>query len=573
MTRLLSFIWLLFLTLAAVILVYPVRLSLTYSPIESIAAIENIPVFAVLFCLWVFSLIILLRFANPWQGAILCGTFSFVLLGFFVLASPQSNTETWAWAFPQLRHLHEVGKIDPMMGYSDFPGIFLLGSFTSQITGLDIVTTTTVVLLSWAFFLGIVCYLLMTRIMPNSELAATAAVLSIMGNMWITRWMFFPALFGLLLLLIAVLVVLLKPKALMDSGTTKLLFIIVSAALVVTHLVSTVFLIFILIGLYATDRIIVKRANLSTSILLVLVMFLSWEVFATATTMDSLVSTIPKLIADFREGDSLGALLNIGGANVGSSTPLWASLTKLFWLVGLYGLGIAMGLGQMFRLRRMTDEERHNTGSLLGILVAAGTATLTSIGGFQVTRFVQYGSFFTTPQVIRLFDRLRSPLSFCLIAVVLAGISLPTFLAHNNAVGLLSVQTQEIVASEFLAKSFPQGKGLILNSPRATVDVARPYWLPQADVITEDEIIYIYDQDELISQSMLTLESFAKTSKGKTAVYISSLRNLSVYQRYFNLSPQDPRLAGFQAVLSGFPLVYENSVLQIHVSSGDGSYY
>ena len=190
-------LWFSLLILTFAIFLFPVHLQFKHRPLESIYIFNDLGLFATLYSAWSFLLLLSLfskrEERGHWER---CGTiciFSLVFLGFWVAITHGNLFGEYSIA--QVKYLGEEGKIpfDNLNLYqlSEFPGLDFLGLSLYKISGLGIFETRTLFLLSNIVFLPIILYVLYSRSLKSSCLAAIAVLLLLHGNSQISRSQFF----------------------------------------------------------------------------------------------------------------------------------------------------------------------------------------------------------------------------------------------------------------------------------------------------------------------------------------------------------------------------------------------
>ncbi|HLE82226.1 MAG TPA: hypothetical protein VJA25_13195, partial [Dehalococcoidia bacterium] len=131
-------LWALLALLSLVLLTYPIRPSLGYQPVQSIDAISDLPVFAVLFYAWLALLfsIFLLRAESKGVQLTLVVVFTLVSTGPWVRLAWGDSGEAPLYA-AQLEHIsqtHHFSLNIPNFEYFQFPALFVVASALSQVT-------------------------------------------------------------------------------------------------------------------------------------------------------------------------------------------------------------------------------------------------------------------------------------------------------------------------------------------------------------------------------------------------------------------------------------------------------
>ena len=192
-------LWLLLVVLTATILVFPTHLTLEYTSIQSTRIFSNLPFFAILFCVWLAVLFFLLfsrsgKGEHDWEKLALVCIFSAVFLGFWTIITHKGLYDEGIYNAAHVKYMNEVGKIplgNKVLGYYDFPGLHLIGSFVSQITGLDVISAVSAIVFFQALLLTALLYVLFKRWLNDHPVAPLATLLVIQGNISLDKLNFF----------------------------------------------------------------------------------------------------------------------------------------------------------------------------------------------------------------------------------------------------------------------------------------------------------------------------------------------------------------------------------------------
>ncbi|MBI2914233.1 MAG: hypothetical protein HYY03_09990, partial [Chloroflexi bacterium] len=157
--------WLVLLSLAAGLLLYPARTELAYTPIQSLDVVDSVPLFGALYYSWFAVLLALLLSKNGprvshVEKAALAGLFALVFWGFWVLAAPEGQSEEPAF-LAYGRYLENTGHISldaENLSYFDFPGLGLLAYELPNLAGLSHLGARTALLLLNAALMAALVY-------------------------------------------------------------------------------------------------------------------------------------------------------------------------------------------------------------------------------------------------------------------------------------------------------------------------------------------------------------------------------------------------------------------------------
>ena len=105
-----ALIWVLLISLTALLLLFPVRLTNEYHPIQAPYLFENLPLFGALFYLWMLLLLLLLFSKRDedrltWENLALASVFGLVFLGFWVIITPYGSYADGIYNMGHVRYL------------------------------------------------------------------------------------------------------------------------------------------------------------------------------------------------------------------------------------------------------------------------------------------------------------------------------------------------------------------------------------------------------------------------------------------------------------------------------------
>ena len=172
-------VWVLLILLTLIILLFPVKLINEYHPIQAPYIFNNVPGFTILFYVWIFF-ILWLGFAigkydNPrWEHLALVSVMGLCIIGFWIFITPYGSYADSIYNMGLVRYLNEFGRIptgNTVLAYFDFPGMHLLVSGISQLTGMNIFNIQTLFLIFNATFFSALLYILFTYWLKNSKSA------------------------------------------------------------------------------------------------------------------------------------------------------------------------------------------------------------------------------------------------------------------------------------------------------------------------------------------------------------------------------------------------------------------
>ncbi len=509
---------------------------------------------------------------GDWEKLVLVCVFSAVFLGFWTIVTQNGLSNEGVYNTAHVKYLNEVGRVPVghrALGYFDFPGLHLIGSSVSQVTGLDAMKASAVIVFSQALGLAALLYALFRRLLNSAYAAPLAVLLVIVGNISLDKLNFFhPRNLGLILL-VTFLVLLFRHKdKLFGTVQDKLLMLILVAAATMTHFVTAFLLFFIMLGIYVVQKLDRTNAEKAPSLIIFLVFPLAWAMYWAIITFQSLTGTFPKVLADLAEGkDVLWFLTMMQQANVGERLPLWANISRLFWWVLIYGFGSILGLWNLLRLKKLSPMEKRAIGVLLGIIMISVVSTLASGGGARFDTYILYGAFAAVPILLwfllSLRNRIRKYALICLV-ILFFTLSFPTFLSHNNMIEFDAWYPEEHASGEFLESNFAEA-GKVHLFGGEWVQLLTNYYVPSASFHTVHSVLYMKDETGLwaeIEKLSTGYEDLAG-SLGGEVIFIWSKRLMLPYQHFFGVTPEHPNWQELRDKLSYDDKIYDNGNVQM----------
>lgn len=563
-------LWFLLILFTLSILQFPTHLVFEYRPVQSPHIFDSLPLFAILYCIWLLVLLLLLfsnggEGENDWEKLVLVCTFSAVFLGFWTIVTRTGLSSEGIYNAAHVEYLADTGKIPAghrALGYFDFPGLHLIGSFVSQSTGLDAIGAAASIVFFQALLLAALLYVLFRRLLGSAYVASLAVLLVIQANISLDKLNFFhPRNLGIVLLVVFLL--LLSRHRLSGTPQGRLIMIVLLAAATMTHAVTSFLLLFIVLGIYVVQKLDRTNVENGPSVIIFLVFPLAWATYWAVITLEGVVGTLPNVAEELSErNDALWFLTMMQQANVGERLPLWANISRLSWWVLIYGLGAILGLRNLFRLRELSPMEKRATGVLLGVMAISVVSTLASQGGARFDTYILYGAFAAVPILLWFFLSLRNHIKKyalgCLVALFFV-LSFPTFLSHNNMIEFDAWYPDEHASARFLEPMSPvslySGEWLLLLTP---------YYVPEAERVTMPSVLHMRDEAGLWTE-MDKLTTGFEDQRGRQGnfVFVWSKRVMLPLQHFFGITSQHPRWRDFQDRLSYQHRIYDNGNVQM----------
>lgn len=449
-----SLLWVLFSLVTFSILLFP-----TASPGHQYRVIQSIyffgdtlPIFSVLFYLWFFLLIVLLLSkGSKWEKLLLTVLFASVVLGFWTLRAPWGKTHEEYATGSFMGGIYQEGRLSEA---AEFPALYLLGVFVGQATGLESMGGVRFVISFFAYLLlAISAYLLFEKTLHSETLASVATMLLLLGNIALTKTSPFQHRFwGPIFVIFFLMLIIKSPTFSSYAIKARGLALAIYFGLVIMHLPSSLFLVFIVIGMY----LILKVASpgkethpLLTLLALLIVIFLTWQIYMATITFEGNFRAWAAYWEELLAGEAYPweGFVFLRRSNVGESFPLWANVSRIFWWYLIFFFGSILCLIRLFSIRKQSFEEQRLLGSFVGVALLSATLFVLSPGGREsIERFLFFVPLFTIPFIVKRFSGRR----ILLLLIPLFVLSLPTFFSHNNTVGLDAVQAEDVKGARWL---------------------------------------------------------------------------------------------------------------------------
>ncbi|OGO17026.1 MAG: hypothetical protein A2Z15_04310 [Chloroflexi bacterium RBG_16_50_11] len=450
----------------------------------------------------------------------------------------------------------------PNIFYFSFPGLMLLGSSLSQITTLEDFDTVTVLTTLNAALFSALLYLLFLKTLKNSLTAAFAAIFLVQSSIMISgETYFYPGYFASSLLVAFLWLLNRQEKGLLTRAEDSIIAIILVMATTAMHFTTSLSFLFVLLGIYLVQKVTTRRMVKWTTVALYLIIILTWQMFWTYSTFDSLVRLIPATIERLSRGDIASFIFTVGEANLGPTLPLWAMVTRYFWLL-IFAFGCILCVKNIVTVRRLGWAEVRETAGLLGIGLLSGVSTLASAGGYEAARLLMYGPIFTTPLFLRFF--LQRKLLSVVLFVLFFILSLPTFLAHNGQIATYTFYDYDFSPGKFIASAYSKGDEPTLYQSYG--DAMTPILYYALDVRVPNLLPSFFEVNsaEGTFQWLNNVLTYFDNSGDDPRLLIFSERMKGGYAHIMGIKPTDPRYEEFNVRLQNESRVYDNGHVQLY---------
>jgi hypothetical protein len=598
-------LWILLLLLTALILLFPTHLTYEYRAIQSPYIFNSLPIFGVLYYAWLGLLLVLLftkrgKGKGQWEILALVIIFSLVYLCFWAIIAPDRQPDG-LFNIATSKYISSEGTISKHVnvGYLEFPGLHIYNSYVSQITGLGILQSAQITLIIFDIVLAALLFVLFFKTLIDPTLAAFAVLLAIQANWTQSLFAFFwPRFIGLIFLAAFLVMINRKEDRPLGSIQDKIVFIILLAANTISYTVTSMALFLILLGIYLMQiisHLLWKRGKVIplkpvntvgwTVVLLSLLVPVAWGIYYAIGMLATVTLFVPKFVQDLSAGQLFGFAFLVGSTNLGTEIPLWASITRWFWLISIYAFGIILALRNLFKLQILSSTEKFETGGLIGIVTLGAIGLVLSPGGFEIQRLFYYAPFFFVPIVLRFINDTPAesasnetalerqhasiyPLGLHIkkyasniLLILFFILSLPTFFAHNSRISTDAYYSYDYSAGEFLESIYGSGEGLniyyfgdifpqIVYSGLRNINLYR-----LSDWAMENHTVSWQKPNNLIT-------SFENAPGG--SLFVFSLRGKGYYEHLLAIKPSDPQWSALELRLQNGSKIYDNRYVNVY---------
>ncbi len=583
--RIRALLWALLLLLTAIILAYPVRLVCKYSAIQAPNLFGSLPLFSVLFCVWM--LVMLLLAVSKTQNSrgpdlenlVLVCVFGLVFWGFWVVITPYGSYADDIWNQGHVRWLVQEGTIPighKNLTYFDYPGMHLLLSAISELSGLGVAGSRTVFLVANALIFSALLYMVLERVLGNPGMALLGVLLIAMVSIPLVDKMriFGPASFGLTLLA-GVLLVMTKWEARpFGSGVPdRLVMLLLFGAMVISYFANSFLVLLILVGILLVHRLARddSRGPNAATIVALAVLVLGWAVYWTWHTFDTLTGFLPKVKEQILSGGFMETAVRLRTSNIGGSLPAWASVTRLGgW--ALLAASTILGLSGFWRIKSLTHGGRMVTGALLGVVLLFLVGVFGTRGGYQFSRLLLYAPLFAIPAALLIATnggalRRMVFLLGCIVAFVLA---LPAFLSSVNTVSTDAIYRSDTAGGAFLeGHSEDKGADLVVYSVSIDSASLASCYVPNTTIKRLSlDVLYTGNQDEVWDELADLVAAYANRGAGTASqhLFMTNEKSRIECHHLLGIPLDDPNWQATMEALSGTNVVYDNGHMQVFAS-------
>lgn len=550
-----TLLWILLLGLTVALMIFPVQITLNPSPIQSIHVFASLPLFAAVFLTWMAVLLFLLFFSrgtsrNDWESLALMCVFA---VGYSTFWTARTFFDQGGDSLSQLslvNYLRAHGQLpDVKFGYFEYPGLFVLTNYLSQLIAMDSFSTAFILrIITPVLFVAMLFYFF-KRLLGSGNFASVAVLLaqvSITGF----RTNFRPDLIAYLFLMALLMILVREREKPFYSNSTALLFIILVAALTVSYFMHAAAMAFILFTTYLVSVWKKEEAPQILMIVLPFVLLLTWQMFWSTTTFTNVSTFIPKMVEQLVTGGIFNTAKVEAEITVSSNIPLWAVMTRYMKWGFFYALGTGLALFGFLHARKLASTEKLMFGGIFGSLLLTATVTVLSPSGSQFNRYFMYAFIFISPMILTTILKMRKTLQRVGLVLLLIFVfvqSLPSFLVNGAAIAG-NVSIQEITAGEFLQRRYGSGNDLRVFANGSYGSDIVYYFLPDAEQTGTKE--YKDLTAETVRKDVERVYTQFKSSDDSSIFVYNERKALEWYADFF-VSPDDPFWQELKRELSG----------------------
>lgn len=424
-----------FLSSFVLVLLTTVKFSGTggFVPIQSLNTLP-IPYFSVSYIIF-FACGMLIAFSTKSQAVrvLLIGGFATVILGFWSIKSPLGMYEG-VGKLTNVEMILQSGHLAaPQGSYLQWPSLFTSGVVFSRLTGIPGYVFQPFFLVTYSWIIGIVLYSFATKVFGRGFLPFAASVMAMEGNIILTSFYFHPDLLAVVLVIVASSML---PARRPKNSVRLLLVAILGAALVSEDFTgaTVLFLLFLMLPVY--NWIFFHSFSPSGPLMIYGIMFALWSLYWSVAASTNILT--------FLSSPILGIHHVLLLYQAGVQAPLWATITRFFWLVTDLGVPLLVALMIIWR-----KPKELAIPSLF--LYSATLAAIASLLGNGTNYFalLVYGPFSGSVVLLFMIRRYKFPLT--MIVLVMVAISVPTFFTFSSVVNTAHDSNQEYLSAQFLA--------------------------------------------------------------------------------------------------------------------------
>jgi len=558
--------------LTASLLLWPVNYHYKYEAVQSLSALHNPALFGCIFTIWFIILLVMARQGSLWWNAFLICIFGLVYVGFWLVNSPYISGGSFdPSGVSYTKYILEHGHITmgvPKWGYFEFPITPIFGAICSHITGLVVFSTAKALLTFGTILFTFSLYIFLLKSIGDPWKSFLGVLIAMLGCIHLIALDFFrPGTLGLLYIAPLLILIGLHKDRIGKSAAEAFLLILILFTVCMTHFMSSVEFLFVLLGIYVYKRF--KKTELAINfriIIIAAILYLTWWIFVSVFTSNFVLKSGEAFLSN-PSGISVFFAFMRAKALVGEQVPVWASAVRLFWIILLYALPVLITVKLIFRSapsERKSLSLGKSTGALLGIALLTIIMIPLDMGANRsFEQFFRFGMFFTPLILLKFLDVTENKFFskigkrvFGFLPVILIFLAFPTFLAHQPSVNTQIYYNKEHSAFAFLQANYNQDVNVSIFCDVGT-GLLQSYYLPEANrYLVPYAPEYVKDKAEFLEKLPAYIEGFVN-SKGKS-FFIYSPRITHYPYLQLGLPEDDPIWAETLETLNSKNKIYDN---------------
>jgi hypothetical protein len=440
--------------------------------------------------------------------------------------------------------------------YKDYPGTLILSSLISLICDIEALETLSLIVIFQIIYFPVIVFTLFNNVLKNYKVSLLAILILMNANINLDKLLivFHPRVFALLPLITFLIICSKDPM--FERKKSLLLSFILITMITITHLITSLLPLFIVLGINFLRRSKNWRelASLYSIITLFIIIPLAWLFFQAISWSHALFEQLYINIHKyFSEGLFSEHILNIGSTYFAS--PSWDAITRDLWLA-ILALSIALSLWNSVNYKKSNSNALFIKGSFLGLGMHATFIILIS-RTLEFSRFFDYLPLLSIPMLLSYTFNSKYKRTFVpILLTIMFVFSFPTFLAHNNSVGSITIYSYELHNGEFIRLMLDYRKAPAVFS--ANMFPVLFYHIPDISI----ETIYITS----LNNSMNLLYNRLENSNF-TLIVFNDNKIRSEFMRTFGIDIANyTRYNEYKMKLLRLDLIYSNFYEQNYIS-------
>jgi uncharacterized membrane protein len=466
---------------------------------------------------------------------------------------------------------------DASWGYFEFPITPILGAEIVKITGLSVFTMSKAVLLLANILIPLSAYIFYYRNTQKCFGSFLGVVIASIGA--IILWallQYRPGTIGFLFIILFLVLFSINQNRIGGNRAQVIMLVIFMVTLVLSHYITQVVFMFILLGIYLYQKWVRKDIISTNIIIFMLVIALSWWFYQSLFTTTWIVKQFTEFFED-TSVLSIWAILRKGQLVFGEEVPMWASIIRIFWVILLYVVPCLLALKIFFARNKKIAKEEIELGILVGIILLVIIMTLADNGANRSSsQFLLFSAFITPLILLRMIDKnylsysisktkyVIKPAIMAALAIVIVLISAPTFYAHNPSVNTMMVYDVEHALYLFVREHVDYKNELQIYTDADTAMLTSYYLSEKTSHILPDPVDQANTKEEFTSKLNDFINSFHEEQRISYFLYSEKISHRSYI--FFNISKQDVLWANIRYELNKYSIIYTNSFESAYIN-------